>query len=88
MLYRIREIGGGLVDAMLYKSRDSVEKLLEDTENPKSYEIEEIPYHIKQGVSIVKVIRTISERMFEYENGRLHTVELDDILEDDDMRRL
>lgn len=88
MLYRLRKVGGGFVDAMLYKSRDSVERLLEDTESPEDFEVEEIPYHIKSGVSIVKAIRTLSERTFEYENGRLRTIDLDDILEDDDMRRL
>lgn len=83
MLYRVREVKGGLIDGMLYKSRYTAEKILEDLDNSKSYEIEELSYHIKPGISIARAIRVLSERMFEFENGRILNYEIDDILEKD-----
>jgi len=83
MLYRIRKTNGGILDGMLYESKETVKRLIDEINYDSIYEIDAIPYHLKPGISIAKAVRTLSERMFEYDNDRTQTVDMSDILEAD-----
>jgi len=85
MLYRIKKVNGGILDGMLYESKETVERLIDEInyESESKYVLDEIPYHRKPGVSTAKAVRILSERMFEYDNDRTQTVDLSDILDAD-----